>query len=92
MLPRGVENFLEDMSKDALIGPLAENFRAAFEAIDDEGTDGNADAILCIDAFSWILGHRDRGVMERIEMCDRLRAATSNGRVTINLKQFTGWR
>ena len=90
-LPRRIEGFLEDMGHDQLFAPLVDSFREAFEEVRDLGDD-DANMISLFDAFAWILGHRDRPIIERIEMCTALRDEARKGPARINLRKFTGWK
>ena len=90
-LPAAMEHFLEDMGHDRLFAPLVADFREGFEEVRDLGDD-DANMISLFDGFAWILGHRDRPIIERIEMCSALRDEARKGPARINLKKFTGWK
>jgi hypothetical protein len=85
-LPAGIEAFLTEMRTDATFSPLAADFETAFRALDLEG-DGNVHAIGALKAISWVLGHRDRSSMERIEAADKAVHAARGS----DIRVVTGW-
>ena len=87
-LPPGIEDLLTDIAGDLGLASAIE-FGRFFDALDLEG-DGNVHAIAFLSAADWIAARRDRPVMERLEMIDRMRHL--RGFNVIDLKAFTGWQ
>ena len=87
LLPAGIEHLLTDLTGELGLA-VAVGVGQAFDAIDLEG-DGNVHAIAFLSAADWIAARRDRPVMERLEMIDKLRHL--KGHQVIDLKAFTGW-
>jgi hypothetical protein len=93
-LPAEIEAFLTELRNDAaLVGPLVGTLEIAFREIDLEG-DGVADAIRFQDGIIWVLMHKDRTVLERIEALTKLANADGGkpGKVVIpGMREFIGW-
>jgi hypothetical protein len=88
LLSAAIERFSADIAGEFGVA-VSLQFDSAMAAIDLEG-DGNPDACAFVMAVEWIAGHRDRTVMERIDMIDKLRRL--KGRNVITMREFTGWQ
>lgn len=85
-MPSPIEKFIADLR--AWLGDeVADAMAKALNAIDIEG-DGVPDACAFMQAVEWILAE-PRTVREKFELIDRLR--NLNGKVTINMREFSGW-
>jgi hypothetical protein len=70
-LPAEIEAFLTELRNDTTLGSLVDTLEIAFRAIDLAG-DSVADAIRFQDGVIWVLKHKDRTVLERIEALTKL--------------------
>jgi hypothetical protein len=70
-LPAEIKAFLTELRNDAALGPLIDTLEIAFRAIDLEG-DSVADAIRFQDGVIWVLKHKNRTVLERIDALAKL--------------------
>lgn len=83
-----IEQFLTEMRADPRFADGANGISAALDAIDREG-DGNADAAAFFECVRWVL-ERSKPVAEKLDVLRRL--LDLQGRVTINMSIFTGWK
>jgi hypothetical protein len=92
-LPAEIKAFLTELRNDAALGPLIDTLEIAFRAIDLEG-DSVADAIRFQDGVIWVLKHKNRTVLERIDALAKLANADGGkpGKVVIpGMREFLGW-
>jgi hypothetical protein len=83
-----IEQFLTEMRANPRFADAANGISAALDAIDREG-DGNVDAAAFFECVRWVL-ERSKPVAEKLDVLRRL--LEMQGRVTINMPIFTGWK
>ena len=83
-----VKAFLDECRADPRYAADAPDIAEALEALYLEGDD-TADAIAFMDAVTWVL-RQPRALDERFEVLGRL--FSLNGKVTVDLREFTGWK
>jgi hypothetical protein len=83
-----VEIFLKEMRADARFAGAADGISVALEAVDREA-DGSADAAAFFECVRWVL-ERPKPIAEKLDVLRRLMEL--QGRVTVNMKIFTGWK
>jgi hypothetical protein len=83
-----IEQFLTEMRADPHFADGANGISAALDAIDREA-DGNADAAAFFECVRWVL-ERPKPVAEKLDVLQRL--LELQGRITINMPIFTGWK
>jgi hypothetical protein len=82
-----IEKFVEELR--AWLGDeVADAMATALRAVDIEG-DGVPDACAFMQGVEWILA-QPRTVREKFELIDHMRKL--DGKVTINMREFSGWR
>jgi hypothetical protein len=87
-LPPAIERFSADVAGEFGLG-IALQMDAFFDVIDLQADVSNHAGVF-LAAIEWIVGHRERSILERIEMVDRLRHL--KGFNVVNLREFTGWQ
>jgi hypothetical protein len=83
-----IEQFLTEMRADRRLASSANVISEALAAIDRDG-DGNRDSAAFFECVRWIL-ERPRTVKEKLDVLRRL--LDLQGRVTVSMQLFTGWR
>jgi hypothetical protein len=83
-----IEQFLTEMRADPRFADCANPVSAALDAIDREA-DGNTDAAAFFECVRWVL-ERPRTTEEKLDVLKRL--LELQGRVTVNMRLFTGWQ
>jgi hypothetical protein len=88
MISTEVDKFFADMRADPRFADVAEGMAQALSAIDIEG-DGNAHAIVCMQAIEWIMA-QPRTLDEKIEALHKL--SSIRGKVSIPcMRAWAGW-
>jgi hypothetical protein len=82
-----VNAFLDECRADPRYAAHVPAIAEPLESLYLESND-TADAIAFMDAVTWVL-KQPRTLDERIEVLGRL--FSLNGKVTVNLREFTGW-
>ena len=83
-----IEQFLTEMRADERFAGAAEGISAALEAVDREA-DGSPDAAAFFECVRWVL-ERPKPIAEKLDVLRRL--MDLQGRVTVNMAIFTGWK
>jgi len=83
-----IEQFLIEMRADEHFSRAADEIASALDAIDREG-DGNSDAAAFFECVRWVL-ERSKPVSEKLDVLRRLMEL--QGRVTVDMRIFTGWK
>jgi hypothetical protein len=83
-----VEMFLKEMRADARFASGADAISEALDAIDREA-DGNADAAAFFECVRYVL-ERPKPIAEKLDVLRRLMEL--QGRVTVHMQLFTGWK
>jgi hypothetical protein len=83
-----IEQFLRDMRANEHFAGAADGISAALDAMDREA-DGNADAAAFFECVRWVL-ERPKPIADKLDVLRRL--MDLQGRVTVNMALFTGWK
>jgi hypothetical protein len=92
-LPAEIEAFLTELRNDTALGSLVDTLEIAFREIDLQG-DSVADASRFQDGVIWVLKHKNRTALERIDALAKLANADGGkpGKVVIpGMREFLGW-
>jgi hypothetical protein len=84
----GFDMFVLELLGDSGFSESAVEINRAFTALDIEA-DGNLDAERLFSAVMWICNQRQQPLHARMEKISRL--AALRGKVSVNLREFTGW-